>query len=128
MRFEDLSGLTVLPVDHVKRRFRNEEIITVLPARADGGQHSLLVATPPKAAVVISEAPESEHWMTYWAPWESIRVVDDRATEDGRYGLTLLVGRLAFDAELRGSDGQRALRDFVVAIQSRQAAATSTNA
>ena len=125
MRFEDLHGLTALPVDHVERRFRNEEIITVLPARAGGGQHALLVATPPKAAVVIGETPEGEHWMTYWAPWESIRIVDDRATEDGTYGLTLGVGRLTFDAQLRGSDGQRALREFVVAVQSRQAAATS---
>jgi hypothetical protein len=124
MRFEDLHGLTALPVDHVEHRFRNEEIITVLPALTGGGQHALLVATPLKAAVVIGETPEGEHWMTYWAPWESIRILDDRATDDGTYGLTLEVGRLTFDAQLRGRGGQRALRDFVVAIQSCQAAAT----
>lgn len=128
MRFEDLHGLTALPVDYVERRFRNEEIITVLPARASGGQHSVLVATPLKAAVVIGEAPESEHWMTYWAPWESVRILGDRATEGGQYGLSLMIGRLAFDAQLQGRDGQRALRDFVVAIQSRQSAGPSVRA
>ena len=121
MRFGDLHGLTALPVDHVERRFRNEEIITVLPARASGGQYSLLVATPPKAAVVIGETEESEHWMTYWAPWESVRILDDLA-EDDMYGLTLSIGRLTFDAQLFGSDGQRALREFVTAVQARQAA------
>ena len=125
MRFEDLRGLTVLPVDHVERRFRNEDIITVLPARAGGGQPSVLVATPTKAAVVIGGIPESEHWMTYWAPWETVRIVGDDATDDGIYGLTLLIGRLTFDARLPGNDGQRALRVFVVAVQSRQSAATS---
>ena len=125
MRFGDLHGLTALPVDHVERRFRNEEIITVLPARASGGQYSLLVATPPKAAVVIGETEESEHWMTYWAPWESVHILDDEATDDGIYGLTLSIGRLTFDAQLEGSDGQRALRDFVVAVQSMQATSAS---
>ena len=125
MRFEDLHGLTALPVDHVERRFRNEEIITVLPARAAGGQPSVLVATPPKAAVVIGGTLGSEHWMTYWAPWESVRILGDHETENGVYGLTLLIGRLTFDARMRGSDGQRALRDFVVAVQSHHVAATS---
>ena len=125
MRFGDLEGLTSLPMEHVRRRFRYEEVITVLPVRAPAGRHSLLVATPSKAAVVIGEAPMSEHWMTYWAPWDSVQIVDDQATDDGMYGLTLSVGRLTFDAQLWGREGQRALRDFVVAIQSRQSALAS---
>ncbi len=117
--------MTDLPVDHMERRFRNEEIITVLPARAGGGRASVLVATPLMAAVVIGGTHDTEHWMTYWAPWESVQIVDDLATQDGVYGLTLLIGRLTFDARLRGSDGQRALREFVVAVQSRHLAAAS---
>ena len=124
MRFAELQGLTSLPVEHVKRRFRNEEVITVLPAQGAAGQQALLVVTPSKAAVVIGETPAGEHWMTYWAPWETVRIIDDRATDDEVYGLTLSVGRLMFDAELEGRDGQRALRDFVVAVQSRHSALT----
>ena len=125
MRFGDLQGLTDLPVEHVRHRFRNEEVITVLPVRGSAGRQSLLVATPSKAAVVIGEAPVSEYWMTYWAPWDTVRIVDDQATDDGLYGLTLSVGRLMFDAQLSGREGQRALRDFVVAVQSRHSALSS---
>ena len=125
MRFGDLQGLTDLPVEHVQHRFRNEEVITVLPVRGSAGRQSLLVATPSKAAVVIGEAPVSEYWMTYWAPWDTVRIVDDQATDDGLYGLTLSVGRLMFDAQLSGREGQRALRDFVVAVQSRHSALSS---
>ena len=122
MHFGDLRGLTSLPVEHVRHRFRGEEVITVLPAQTVAGRQSLLVATPSKAAVVIGEAPVSEHWMTYWAPWDTVQIVDDQATDDGVYGLTLSVGRLTFDAQLLGRDGQRALRDFVVVVQSRRSA------
>ena len=125
MRFVELEGLTSLPVEHVERRFRHEEVITVLPARGAAGQQALLVVTPSKAAVVIGDKPPSQHWMTYWAPWESVRIADDRATDDGVYGLTLSVGRLTFDAELEGRDGQRALGDFVAAVRSRHSILTS---
>jgi len=122
MHFGDLQGLTSLPVEHVRHRFRGEDVITVLPVRTAAGRQSLLVATPSKAAVVIGEAPASEHWMTYWAPWDTVRIVDDQATDDGVYGLVLSVGRLTFDAQLLGREGQRALRDFVVVVQSRRSA------
>lgn len=122
MRFVELQGLTSLPLEHVKRRFRNEEVIAVLPARGTAGRQTLLVVTPSKVAIVVFEAPASEHWMTYWAPWEAVRIVDDRATDDGNYGLTMSVGKLTFDAQLAGRNGQRALRDFVVAVQSRHSA------
>ena len=122
MHFGDLRGLTSLPVEHVRHRFRGEEVIAVLPVRTVAGRQSLLVATPSKAAVVIGEAPASEHWMTYWAPWDTVRIVDDLATDDGMYGLTLSVGRLTFDAQLLGREGQRALRDFVVVVQTRRSA------
>jgi hypothetical protein len=125
MHFEDLQGLTSLPVEHVRHRFRGEEVITVLPVRTAAGRQSLLVATPSKAAVVIGESPESEHWMTYWASWDTVRIVDDQATDDGVYGLVLSVGRLTFDAQLLGREGQRALRDFVVVVQSRHLAPAS---
>ena len=126
MRFVELRGLTSLPIEHVERRFRYEEVITVLPAVSAAGRPALVVATRSKAAIVIGEMPPSEHWMTYWAPWESVRIDDDRATDDEVYGLTFSVGRLTFDAELEGRDGQRALRDFVVAVQSCRSLPTPT--
>ncbi len=122
MRFDELQGLTSLPAEHVRHRFRNEEVITVLPVRGTAGRQSLLVATPLKAAVVVGDAPASEHWMTYWAPWDTVQIINDQATEDGWYTLTLLIGRLAFEARLPGSEGRRALRQFVLAVRSGQSA------
>jgi hypothetical protein len=125
MRFGDLQGLTGLPVEHIRHRFRNEDVITVLPASGTEGRQTLLVATPSKAAVVVGEAPSSEHWMTFWAPWDAVRIVDDHASDDGSYGLTLSVGKMILDAHLSGVSGQRALRDFVVQVQARRAAVAS---
>ena len=125
MQFGDLHGLTDLPVEHVRHRFRGEDVITVLPVRSAAGRQSLLVATPSKAAVVIGESPVGEHWMTYWAPWDTVQIVDDQATDDGMFGLVLSVGRLTFDAQLLGREGQRALRDFVVVVQARRSATAS---
>ena len=120
MQFADLDGLTPLPVEHIEHRFRNEEVITVLPLRGSAGQPSLVVATPSKAAIVVGEVPPSEHWMTYWAPWDTVALADDLASEEDMYGLTVLIGKLAFDVQLPGPSGQRALREFVVAVQTHQ--------
>lgn len=122
MRFSDLRGLTGLPVDHVERRFRNEDIITVLPVRSASGRDTILVATPSKLAVVASASPVVGHWMTYWAPWDSVGIVDDEASDDGWFGLMLTIGRVPVDARLHGPEGQRALREFVMTIQGRRTA------
>jgi hypothetical protein len=121
MQFADLDGLTPLPVEHIEHRFRNEEVITVLPLLGRAGQPSLVVATPSKAAIVVGEVPPSEHWMTYWAPWDTVAFVDNPASEEDIHGLTVLIGRMAFDVQLPGPPGQRALREFVVTVQTHQA-------
>jgi hypothetical protein len=126
MRFSDLQGLTSLPIEHVARRFRNEDVIAILPSRASAGHDAILVATPSKLAVVASADPSDGHWMTYWAPWDTVRIVDDEASDDGWFGLSLLIGRLPVDARLPGEQGQRALRDFVVAIQDHRPIAISS--
>lgn len=122
MRFSDLRGHTSLPVEHVERRFRNEDVITVLPVRTATGRDSILVATPPKLAFVVSASPVAGHWMTYWAPWDAVSIVDDEATDDGWFGLTLTIGRLPVAARLAGPRGQRALREFVMLLQARRLA------
>ena len=122
MRFSDLQGLSGLPIEHVERRFRNEDVITVLPAHTLSGRETMLVATPTKLAVVASTALPNGHWMTWWAPWDLVAIADDEASDDGWFGLTLNVGRLVLEARLPGLDGQRALRDFVVAIRTRRSA------
>jgi hypothetical protein len=122
MLFGELHGLTKLPVEYVQHRFRNEDVITVLPAQLGSGRDCVLVATPSKVAVVSSEVPSGSHWMTYWAPWDVVHIDDDEATSDGSYGLFLGIGSLRFHTRLRGPGGQRALREFVVAIQERRSA------
>ena len=123
MRFGDLVGHTSLPIEFVRHRFRNEHVVTVLPVRGNvARQESLLVATSLNLAVVTADADSrSGHWMTRWAPWQSVTLVDDGevapATKDGQYSLTVHVGRLTFHARLSGIAGRRAVRDFVVAAQ-----------
>lgn len=123
MRFGDLVGHTSLPIEFVRHRFRNEHVVTVLPVRGSvARQESLLVATPLDLAVVTADADSrSGHWMTRWAPWQSVTLVDDGAvapaTQDGQHGLTVHVGGLTFHARLSGIAGRRAVRDFVIAAQ-----------
>ncbi len=132
MRFGDLEGLTSLPVDGVKRRFRHEDVLTVLPVSGEvAGRDSLLVATPPRLAILTTvEHPGSDQWMTQWVSWDTVGLAVEgalaAATEEETYGLTIDVGGLTFHARLWGPDGQRALRDFVVAAQARQAALASS--
>ena len=127
MRFRELSGLSGLPIDRLRQRFRNEEVLTLLPVSDElTGRDCLLVATPVKLAVVIADAgPSSEDWTTRWAPWEVVRLAHEAepladAADD--YRLTVRVGRLTFHAHLFGDAGQRWLRDFVVVTQARQEA------
>ena len=132
MRFGDLEGLTRLPIDRVRHRFRNEDVLAVLPVTADVAEReALLVATALKLAVVTAaDHPESDQWMTQWASWHTVGLAVEgalaAATEEETYGLTVDVGGLTFHARLWGPDGQRALRDFVVAAQARQAALASS--
>ena len=128
MRFEDLPGLTSLPIEPVRHRFRNEEVLTVLPASGEvAARDSLLVATSSKLAILTADAdPASHRWMTHWAPWEAVQLADEgalaAATEEETYSLTVYAGGLTFHARLWGPAGQRALRDFVVVVQSRRSA------
>jgi len=128
MRFGDLAGLTSLPIERVKHRFRHEDVLTVLPVSGEiAGRDSLLVATSPRLAILTTvEHPESHQWMTQWASWDTVGLAVEgalaAATEEETYGLTVDVGGLTFHARLWGPEGQRALRDFVVAAQARQAA------
>jgi len=128
MRFGDLEGLTSLPIERVRHRFRNEDVLAVLPVTADvADRDALLVATVFKLAVVTGDTdPESPHWMSRWAPWDVVRLAVEEelapATDRETYGLTIHVGGLVLQARLPGPAGQRALRDFVVMVQARHEA------
>ena len=126
MRLEDLRGLTGLPIEPVRHQLRHEDVVTVLPVRGESGRRDwLLVATPAKLAVLTGDTgPASGHWMTYWAPWDAVRISDEpeMAPDDDLYRLAVHVGGLTFHAALGGLAGQRALRDFVVAVWARHEA------
>ena len=132
MRFGDLEGLTSLPIERVRHRFRNEDVLGVLPVTADVAERdALLVATAFKLAVVTGDTdPESPHWMSRWAPWDVVRLAHEQAhtpAADGEaYQLTIHVGGLVLQARLPGPAGQRALRDFVVIAQARREALAPT--
>lgn len=123
MRFEQLRTLTGLPVDRIRRRFRNEEVGAVLPATVgDGAKESLLVATSQALAIVTGDRMgDGEDWMLRWVPWEVVRISDGTnpwtAAVDDEYQLFVEVGGLTFTTSLPGEDGRKALRDFVVAAR-----------
>ena len=127
MRFRNLEGLTDLPIDAVRHRFRNEPVLTVLPVHgAITGRDSLLVAMPDYVAVLTADAHRREGWMTSLMPWEVIGLGVIRA-EAGIYRLYVYVGSLTLEAELWGPMGERALQDFIIAAGAApQTMATAT--
>ena len=77
MRFKTLEDLTSLPVRQIRRQFRNEEVRSVLPARAAvNGTESLLIATT-SALAIVAATSGSPRWVTRWAPWDSVHTADD---------------------------------------------------
>ena len=115
MRFRNLKGLIDLPIDAVKHRFRNEQVLTVLPVHGSiAGRDSLLVAMPTQLAIVTPDTRRRDRWMTSLAPWDIVRVADVESAA-GTHRLIIHVGSLGFDAELWGPKGEKALRDFTIA-------------
>lgn len=129
VRFADVEGLTTLPVEQLGDWFRNEEVVTVLPVRAEGSpRDTLLVATTTKLAILTGEPSGTGGWMSRWAPWDAVGLTNAGATsaDDDTQVLTVQVDRVRFRAELQGEPGRRGLRDFVVAVQACQAALAAT--
>jgi hypothetical protein len=122
MRFRNLEGLTDLPIDAVKHRFRYEQVLTVLPVHgAFAGRDSLLVATPTELAIVTADTRRRDRWMTSLAPWDVVRL-GEVESEAGTHHLAVDVGNLTFHAELWGPKGEKALRDFVIAARAQHEA------
>jgi hypothetical protein len=118
MRFRNLEGLTDLPIEAIRHRFRNEPVLTVLPVHgAITGRDSLLVALPTELAVVTAGARDGERWMTSLVPWEVVGVGVIRS-DSGTHRLNVYVGSLTLLAELWGPRGEQALRDFIIATGS----------
>jgi hypothetical protein len=123
VQFEQLQGLTGLPVTRLRRRFRNEEVRAALPARIETGTtESLLVATTQALAIVTTDPRRADgRWMTRWVPWDEVRLSDGTdpwtVVLDDTYELFVHVGTLVFVSSLAGDAGRKALRDFVVAVQ-----------
>jgi hypothetical protein len=134
VRFGELRGLSSLPIPALREQFRYEDVLTVLPVRdAVSGRETVLVATRTKLAILTTMPMLRGQWMTRWAPWEIVAVVDapaapDRAGAaapggiDALYRLVVRVGNQAFRAQLPGEMGRKALRDFVVAVRLSQPA------
>jgi hypothetical protein len=115
MRFRNLEGLTDLPIEAIRHRFRNEPVLTVLPVHgAVTGRDSLLVALPAQLAVVTADMGGRDGLMMSFVPWEIVGLGVIRS-ESGTHRLNVYVGSLTLLAELWGPQGERALRDFVIA-------------
>jgi hypothetical protein len=125
VRFRTLKDLTSLPVERIRSQFRNEEVRSVLPARAViNGTESLLVATTTALAIVTAApSPERGRWVTRWAPWDVVHPDDVETSgqaEDGPHHLTVQVDRLRFESALSGTVGLRVMRDFIAAASERR--------
>jgi len=120
VRLGELKGLTVLPIPAVHEQFRNEEVLTVLPAHEATTSHeTLLVATRPKLAILTALHEPPGRWVTRWASWDSVAVSEPGALagQEDVYRLDIYVGGQRFVAALRGEIGRKARRDFVVVVR-----------
>lgn len=128
MRFKQLQGLTGLPIDQLRRQFRDADVRTVLPATEtedSGARDSVLVATAGALAVVSREgSSRRSRASTLWAPWDVVRVgnEDDPMTAPDGHRLVVYVGGLRFEARLPGELGRQALQDFVRAAPAQSIA------
>ena len=129
VRFGELRGLSSLPIPGLRDQFRYEEVLTVLPVHeAASSRETLFVATRPKLAILTSLPLLRGQWMTRWAAWEAIAVTEAVAPPGplDEYRLDVLIGGQVFHAQLRGESGRKALRDFVIAVRTSQAAQHAT--
>jgi len=120
VRLGELRGLTSLPIPAIHEQFRNEEVLTVLPARdAATARETIFVATRSQLAILTALHDPPNTWVTRWAPWDSVAVSAPAAAsgEDGVFRLEIVVGSQRFLAALRGEVGRRAQRDFVATVR-----------
>jgi hypothetical protein len=139
MRFEDLRGLTTIPIERARGLFADDPIITVLPVTCERPvEDSILVATPRKLAVVTWRrhtvgGSVRGRFITRWARWEVVGLGTEpetdgevtpptvsesiEAEESTPLRIAVQVGRRRFHTRLRGTMGRAALRDFVDAVQ-----------
>ena len=125
MRIGELRGLSSLPIPLLRDQFRNEEVLTVLPVRdAATSRETLFVATRTKLAVLTVLPMPHGHWVTRWAPWDSVSVAElagPPVQDVDVYELGIRVSGQLFHARLRGEAGRIAIRDLVAAIRTSQA-------
>ena len=122
MRFRNLIGLIDLPIDAVEHRFRNEQVLTVLPVHgAMAGSDALLVATSTELAVLITDNRQPDRWTTYRVPWELVGL-GALESEAGIHRIAIGVDSAVLSAELWGPEGEQALRDFVIAADAQHEA------
>jgi hypothetical protein len=126
MRFRTLKDLSSLPVAQIRRQFRNEEVRSVLPARAAiNGTESLLIATTTALAIVsAASGPGGTGWVTRWAPWDSVHsgeaIESTGQSDDSSHYLSVMVDRIRFDSLLPGKMGLKAMRDFIEVARERR--------
>lgn len=131
MRIKDLAGLTALPIERVHSRFRDDEVLAVLPVSSDDPLgESILVGTRRRLAIVSRPGGAArDRLVTRWARWDAVRLAGDGDGGEGVddasvFRLAVGVGSRTFHAWLHGAAGQAALRDFVIAARSMQEATT----
>jgi hypothetical protein len=124
MELEDLSPHTRLPIDRIASALKNVDVRSMLPAISDRTHDLVVAATPDGLAIVRGgggTATSREEVIVTTARWSQVRLGFDldRADDDDdpQFGLVIRVGRQALHAVSNGPNGQKVLREFVVAAQ-----------
>lgn len=125
-QLEPLRRFTSLPLERVRAALEEYDVRGALAAVGDRPLREHLLAVTPEGLAIVTprktRGSQDFEFSVRVARWAQVRLgglgePGTLADGDGRYDLVIRVGCSTFVAVLEGLSGQRALRDFVLAVQ-----------
>jgi hypothetical protein len=124
LELADLSRQTRLPIDRIASALKTLDVRGILPAAGER-THDLVVAVTPEGLAIVrgsgGAGTSAAEVIVTTACWSQVRLGFDvdraDSDDDSGFDLVIRVGRQAFHAVSNGPNGQKVLREFVVAAQ-----------
>lgn len=123
IQLDALRGRTGLPLEQARSALADYDVRSVIPVTGRRAwQEYLLAVTSEGLAILTPHRDRHRHvrdFATKLMPWSRVRLGARSAVceDESTFDVVVRVGRKTFIALLDGNDGQRTLREFVVAAQ-----------